>query len=134
MYYLAAQPAYAAFRARSPGHYGQHQGRRRKIRFETAKTRLPSRLNLHSAPLSPAVSFLGGFQTPAGPNKASAYPCGRHLKPITKAASSGNGSQCLLPGVDRPSKGLSWLLLGALHSFSNEFLFFFSPLTEVAAQ
>jgi hypothetical protein len=49
------------------GHYRQHQGRRRKIPIEAAKMRLPSRLNLHSAPLLPAVSFLGGFQTPAGP-------------------------------------------------------------------
>jgi len=32
----------------------------------------------------PAVSFLGGFQTPAGPNKTCAHPAGRHLKPITK--------------------------------------------------
>jgi hypothetical protein len=36
-------------------------------------------------PLLPAVSFLGGFQTPAGPEKACALPSGRHLKPITSA-------------------------------------------------
>ena len=34
--------------------------------------RLPSRSNLHRAPLLPAVSFLGGFQTPAGPKKTCA--------------------------------------------------------------
>ena len=52
-----------------PGDYRQHQGRRRNIRIEAAKTRLPSRLNLHSAPLLLAVSFIGGFQTPAGPRR-----------------------------------------------------------------
>ena len=57
-----------------------------KIRIEAAKMRLPSRLNLHSAPPLPAVSFLGGFQTPAGPEKTCAHSSGRHLKPITKAA------------------------------------------------
>jgi len=65
------------------GHYRQHQGRRRKIRIEAAKMRLPSRLNLHNAPLLTAVSFLGGFQTPAGSSKTCPHPSGRHLKPIT---------------------------------------------------
>jgi hypothetical protein len=44
---------------------------------------LTFRFNLHSAPLLPAVSFPGGFQTPAGPGKTRAHPSGRHLKPIT---------------------------------------------------
>jgi hypothetical protein len=35
----------------------------------------------------PAVSFFEGFQTPAGLEKTRARSCGRHLKPITEAAS-----------------------------------------------
>jgi hypothetical protein len=55
-------------------------------RIEAAKQRgSPVRLILHSAPLLPAVSFLGGFQTLAGPRKTCAHPSGRHLKPITGA-------------------------------------------------
>ena len=41
-------------------------------------------------PSRPAVSFPGGFQTPAGPQKASAYPPGRQLKPITEAEIGGH--------------------------------------------
>jgi hypothetical protein len=45
----------------------------------------PSHLILHRHRCGPRFPSSGGFQTPAGPNKASAYPCGRHLKPITRA-------------------------------------------------
>ena len=86
MYYLAIQPSYTAFRApivpaitATSGPPPQKKGSERLTR------RLPSRLNLHSVPLLPAVSFLGGFQTPAGPQKTCAHPSGRHLKPITGA-------------------------------------------------
>ncbi len=46
--------------------------------------RQPSRSNLHSALLLPAVSFLGGFQRPSGPKKTRAHPSGRYLKPFTR--------------------------------------------------
>ena len=39
---------------------------RRKSGRRCSPLRLPSRSNLHSSPSLPAVSFLGGFQTPAG--------------------------------------------------------------------
>ena len=41
-----------------------------------------SKISIAQPPL-PAVSFPGGFQTPAGPSKTCAHPSGRHLKPIT---------------------------------------------------
>jgi len=47
---------------------------------------LPFLLNLHRSPTLPAVSFFEGFQTPAGLERTGARSCGRHLKPITKAA------------------------------------------------
>ena len=47
---------------------------------------MPFRSNPHRSRTLPAVSFFEGFQTPAGPEKTRAHPCGRHLKPITGAA------------------------------------------------
>ena len=46
--------------------------------------RLPSYLNPHRSQTLPAVSFIDGFQTPAGLERTRAHSCGRHLKPITK--------------------------------------------------
>ena len=48
--------------------------------------RLPFFLNPHRSRTLPAVSFFEGFQTPAGLEKTRAHLCGRHLKPISKAA------------------------------------------------
>jgi len=48
--------------------------------------RMPFRLNPHRSRTLPAVSFFEGFQTPAGLEKTRAHLCGRHLKPISKAA------------------------------------------------
>ena len=55
-------------------------------RVRSAPARLTFLLNPHRARTPPAVSFFEGFQTPAGPQKTRAHSCGRHLKPITKAA------------------------------------------------
>jgi hypothetical protein len=56
-----------SFRAHLFSNYRQHQGRRRKRTDRSCQTtRLASRLNLHSAPLLPAVSFLGAFRRRPG--------------------------------------------------------------------
>jgi hypothetical protein len=67
VYYPVIQPSHTAFHAllfRLPlpasGLPKQKSGER------CSRLKLPSRSNLHRASLLPAVSFLGGFQTPAG--------------------------------------------------------------------
>jgi hypothetical protein len=101
-YYLAVQPGHAIFCAQLfkplPPASGLPQP---KASEASLAPRLAAQSNLHSASLLPAVSFLGGFQTPAGPKKTCAHPPGRHLKPITITDSLGKCQELLLPGVKR---------------------------------
>jgi len=83
-YYLAAQPGYSASRVRMFRQLPQDSSLPQQNQAETANRRgcPQAQISIAPSPL-PAVSFLGGFQTPAGPNKTCAHPAGRHLKPIT---------------------------------------------------
>ena len=96
------------------GCYRKHSACRTPKQTEAANRRGCSPAEIYIAhPLLPAVSFLGGFQTPAGQQKPRAHPSGRHLKPITKAAlwlvgrhvsclgSSGNRSLAVKLGESR---------------------------------
>ena len=69
----------------SSGRYCQHKACQNKNQAKTARGQScpPAQISIALLPL-PAVSFLGGFQTPAGPEKTRAHPSGRHLKPITR--------------------------------------------------
>ena len=70
----------------SSGRYRQHKACRNKNQAKNARGQScpPAQISIALLPL-PAVSFVGGFQTPAGPEKTRAHPSGRHLKPITFA-------------------------------------------------
>jgi hypothetical protein len=67
---------------RYPAVFGMHQ--RTTAEFTHRRARPLDKI-LIAQPLLPAVSFPGGFQTPAGTAETWAHPSGRHLKPITGA-------------------------------------------------
>jgi hypothetical protein len=75
MLYPGTQPCHATLRAKI---FWTSQPARLLLEPEMVRCRQlpwpPSRSNLHSASLLHAVSFFGGFQTPAGPGKTPAHP------------------------------------------------------------
>ena len=90
----------------SSGRYRQHKACRNKNQAKNARGQScpPAQISIALLPL-PAVSFVGGFQTPAGPEKTRAHPSGRHLKPITRADSGpilGHSRYTFSCGISRP--------------------------------
>src|SRR5208282_4023847 len=75
--------------------YRKHPACRSPKQAEAANHRgcPPAKISI-AHPFLPAVSFLGGFQTPAGPKKTCAHPSGRHLKPITFGGQAGVTQRC----------------------------------------